>query len=210
MWKETVNANCSRDRSNAERSIVRPYRHKLNRLHANTRKISIVLDYCPSQTNKRNASLHGALPRYAKKTSPYAARRQFWRLERSDLLHAGRSGCRLGGTALNFSLQAGETGLVLRLRRMTSPKPASSPNNREAGLLRSGALIEGGARKAGTPVQECCGFSDTSLSLSAIRPSSGSERAFIFRIALLRWTFTVASAMPISPAICLLRRPCAT
>ena len=41
------------------------------------------------------------------------------------------------------------------------------------------------------------GFSDTSLSLSAIRPSSGSEWAFIFRIALLRWTFTVASAMPI-------------
>ena len=27
MWKETVNANCSRDSSNAERSIVRPYRH---------------------------------------------------------------------------------------------------------------------------------------------------------------------------------------
>jgi hypothetical protein len=61
-----------------------------------------------------------------------------------------------------------------------------------------------------SPVQECCGFSGTSLSLSAIRPSSGSERAFIFRIARLRWTFTVASAMPISPAICLLRRPRAT
>jgi hypothetical protein len=61
------------------------------------------------------------------------------------------------------------------------------------------------------PVQECCsGFSDTSLSLSAIRPSSGSERVFIFRIALLLWTFTVASAMPISQAICLLRRPRAT
>jgi len=48
------------------------------------------------------------------------------------------------------------------------------------------------------------------LSFSAIRPSSGSERASIFRIALLRWTFTVASAMPISPAICLLSRPRAT
>jgi hypothetical protein len=70
-------------------------------------------------------------------------------------------------------------------------------------------LIEGGATKVGA-VQECCGFSGTSLSLSAIRPSSGSERALIFRIALLRWTFTVASAMPISPAICLLRRPRAT
>ena len=33
------------------------------------------------------------------------------------------------------------------------------------------------------------------MSLSAIRPSSGSEWAFIFRIALLRWTFTVASAI---------------
>jgi hypothetical protein len=41
------------------------------------------------------------------------------------------------------------------------------------------------------------GFSSISWSLSAIRPSSVSERAFIFRIALLRWTFTVASAMPI-------------
>ena len=59
-------------------------------------------------------------------------------------------------------------------------------------------------------VQGCYGCSGTSLGLSAIRPSSGSERAFIFRIALLRWTFTGASAMPISPAICLLRRPRAT
>jgi hypothetical protein len=59
-------------------------------------------------------------------------------------------------------------------------------------------------------LQERCGFSVTSLSWSAIRPSSGSERAFILCIALLRWTFTVASAMPISPAICLLRRPRAT
>jgi hypothetical protein len=41
-------------------------------------------------------------------------------------------------------------------------------------------------RWADMPVQELCGFSDTRLSLSAIRPSSGSERAFIFRIALLR------------------------
>jgi hypothetical protein len=42
MWKETVKANCSRDRTNAERSIERPYRRRLNGLHANTRKISIV------------------------------------------------------------------------------------------------------------------------------------------------------------------------
>ena len=59
-------------------------------------------------------------------------------------------------------------------------------------------------------VQTRSGSSDTRLSLSAIRPSSGSEPAFIFCIALLRCTFTVASAMPISWAICLLRRPRAT
>src|ERR1700685_1417156 len=48
------------------------------------------------------------------------------------------------------------------------------------------------------------------LSLAAIWPNSGSERAFNFRMALLRWTFTVAWAIPISSAICLLRRPRAT
>jgi hypothetical protein len=47
MWNETVKANCKRDSSNAERSIVRPYRHKLNRLHANTRKVSIVTGLLP-------------------------------------------------------------------------------------------------------------------------------------------------------------------
>ena len=54
------------------------------------------------------------------------------------------------------------------------------------------------------------GVSSTSLSLSVIQPSSGSEPAFIFFIALLRSTFTVASAMPKSNAVRLLRRPCAT
>jgi hypothetical protein len=39
-----------------------------------------------------------------------------------------------------------------------------------------------------TAVQERCGSSGTSLSLSAIRSSSGGERALIFCIALLRWT----------------------
>ena len=61
-----------------------------------------------------------------------------------------------------------------------------------------------GVRKSIRRVQECCGSSDASLSMSAIRPSSGSERAFILCIRRLRCTFTVASAMPISPAICLL------
>jgi hypothetical protein len=60
------------------------------------------------------------------------------------------------------------------------------------------------------PVQEVWGFSDTSLSLSALRPGSGSEWTFIFHIAYCGGTFTVASAMPIWPAICLPRRPRAT
>ena len=50
------------------------------------------------------------------------------------------------------------------------------------------------ARPAKRKPQELCGLSGTSLSLSAIRPSLGSEPAFIFCIALLRCTFTVASA----------------
>ena len=74
----------------------------------------------------------------------------------------------------------------------------------------AGSFVVRDVRKTDTSVQECCGSSGTSLSLSAIRLSSGSERAFILCIRRLRCTFTVASAMPISPAICLLRRPCAT
>jgi hypothetical protein len=50
------------------------------------------------------------------KISPYAGQAQFRDLERSDLLHAGRLGYRLGATALNFGLQAGsKQGFVLRL-----------------------------------------------------------------------------------------------
>jgi hypothetical protein len=60
------------------------------------------------------------------------------------------------------------------------------------------------------PARECCFFPSAGLSFSTIRPSLGSERAFIFRIALLRCIFTVASAMPLSKAICLLKRPRAT
>jgi hypothetical protein len=49
-------------------------------------------------------------------------------------------------------------------------------------------------------VQDC--FSGT---VGACRPRSGRERAFTFCIALLRWNFIVASAMPILPAIWLLK-----
>src|SRR5882724_2721450 len=55
--------------------------------------------------------------------------------------------------------------------------------------------------------QEFCGCCSLTLRVSAIRLSSGSERAFIFRIRWVRCTFTVDSAIPISLAICLLRRP---
>src|SRR6266849_1119837 len=50
--------------------------------------------------------------------------------------------------------------------------------------------------------QEFCGCCSLTLRVSAIRLSSGSERAFIFRIRWVRCTFTVDSAIPISLAIC--------
>src|SRR6266436_3728551 len=65
----------------------------------------------------------------------------------------------------------------------------------------AGSFVVRDVRKTDTSVQECCGSTGTSLSLSAIRLSSGSERAFILCIRRLRCTFTVASAMPISPAL---------
>jgi hypothetical protein len=58
--------------------------------------------------------------------------------------------------------------------------------------------------------QELCGCCGFKLRMSAIRLSSGRERAFIFRIRFVRCTFTVDSATPISWAICLFRRPAVT
>jgi hypothetical protein len=75
---------------------------------------------------------------------------------------------------------------------------------------RAHGLIVSEAGTTDTSAQELCDFSGTRPSLAAILPNSGSERAFIFRIAWLRWTFTVGSLIPISLAICLLRRPRAT
>ena len=57
-------------------------------------------------------------------------------------------------------------------------------------------------RSPAQKADDCCEFN---FSVSAIRQSSGNERAFIFRIRWVRCTFTVASAMPISLAICLFR-----
>jgi hypothetical protein len=85
-------------------------------------------------------------------------------------------------------------------------EPWFTRGRRIAGAARAGALIEGGARWAGLPVQECCGFSGTSLSLSAFPPSSGSERPFIFRIIQWRWTFTVVVSIAKLRAYCGLRR----
>jgi hypothetical protein len=58
--------------------------------------------------------------------------------------------------------------------------------------------------------QQLRDFSAVKFSLSAIRAKSGSEAAFIFRMTWPRWTFTVISLMPMSYAICLLRRPATT
>ena len=88
---------------------------------------------------------------------------------------------------LNLSLQAGARAgfggtmmAGIRQGRLTADLPARI------------------VRRAKPTAQERRGSSDTSWSLSAIWPSSGSELAFSFCIALLRCTFTVASAMPIS------------
>jgi DNA-binding transcriptional LysR family regulator len=66
------------------------------------------------------------------------------------------------------------------------------------GSTHAGRALVQSVTRTDTPVQKRCGLSDTRLSLSAIRPSSGSEPAFILCIAPLRCTFTVASAIPIS------------
>jgi hypothetical protein len=108
------------------------------------------------------------LIQWAQRVAKILAGFQLGDLERRDLLHAGRSGYRCGRIALNLGLQA------------------ASNRPRNFGAARAGTLIEGGARRLVCPVQECWNFSGKSFSLSAIRPSSGSERAFIFRIALLR------------------------
>ena len=71
---------------------------------------------------------------------------------------------------------------------------------------RANAVEEDAPGSAQTP-DVCCSFTPR---VSAIRLSSGSDRAFIFRIRLARCTLTVDSAMPISLAICLFRRPATT
>lgn len=65
-------------------------------------------------------------------------------------------------------------------------------------------------RGLSSPPYEGSEFSGDSFSLSTSRQSSASDAALIFRIMLLRCTFTVVSVMPISPAICLFSRPSTT
>src|SRR5262245_37498553 len=75
-----------------------------------------------------------------------------------------------------------------------APYTAGSPDRWSAHADSVAAQI---VRRTDAPIQERC-LSGRSSSLSAIRPSSGSEPTFIFCIALMRCIFTVASAMPIS------------
>src|SRR5262249_61950262 len=68
-----------------------------------------------------------------------------------------------------------------------------------------GGLPPGQRARAKAPAQELRRCSGVKLSMTAIRLSSGREWAFIFRIRLVRCTFTVDSAMPVSVAIHLFR-----
>jgi hypothetical protein len=76
-------------------------------------------------------------------------------------------------------------------------------------IAKSNTYVVPGSRTRFRWCYESLGFG-SSFSLSAIRQSSATDAAFIFRIMLLRWTFTVVSVMPISPAICLFNRPSTT
>src|SRR5882672_12900504 len=63
-------------------------------------------------------------------------------------------------------------------------------------------------REAGRVTGGCYGFRRWGMpSVSDILTSSASEPASILRITWPRWTLTVSSLMPSSPAICLLRKP---
>src|SRR5262249_38726379 len=65
----------------------------------------------------------------------------------------------------------------------------------------------------GTELYSCIGGHGASRrrpSASAMRTSSASDLAPIFRITLPRWTLTVISLTPISPAICLFSKPAVT
>jgi len=165
---------------------------------------------------------------------PRSTETQYDDLDCCDLLRASRDQCRQGCVVLNLGLHAvanevfsaGSVELVFRKWRsipvrfggLDRDHAPELQRTRKDGIAAAAYQLASGARRsivsptgrADMPAQECRGFSGVSWSFSAIRPSSGRERAFILCIALLRWTFTVASAKPISLAICLLRRPRAT
>jgi hypothetical protein len=113
---------------------------------------------------------------------------QFCEFEHRGLLSAGRADRRYGCDDLNLGL------------RLIKKKPCCARKNpvrdggageyeggKTAAVSVAAAETRGGSispmRKS---AQERWGSSGTSLSLAAIRPNSGSVRAFIFRIALLR------------------------
>jgi integrase len=92
----------------------------------------------------------------------------------------------------------------------TPPKSETREATQAIEYLAPRPGLEPGTVVALSRAYERSEFSGSIFSLSTIRHSSASEPALTFRIMLLRWTFTVVSVMPISPAICLFNRPCAT
>jgi hypothetical protein len=95
-------------------------------------------------------------------TPPNSGEMQSGNLEFRGLLRTGGARYAHRFTALNVGLQAG-------VKRG-----------------RTGGRLAHKSKEGETPTQKRRGSSDPNLRLSAIRPSSGSERAFIFRISLLR------------------------
>jgi len=90
-----------------------------------------------------------------------------------------------------------------------SPQPNRSDSRDPAAVISPNIineLCEQGSPKA----YEGLEFSGRSFSLSTIRQSSATDPALSLCIMLLRWTFTVVSVTPISPAICLFSRPSTT
>ena len=76
-------------------------------------------------------------------------------------------------------------------------KSAAQQNPADGSLRGWTAPSRENAEEHAPQAEELYVYCSLTLSMSAIRLSSGSERAFIFRIRLVRCTFTVDSAMPI-------------
>ena len=105
MWNETAKANCSRDSSNADKSIALPSRHKLTDRTRTQRKVPSTVQSRMRSRKKVLESLRGD------RDKPTRVRhRDLLRhnddLDCSALLRAGRGPCRQGLVALNLGLEA--------------------------------------------------------------------------------------------------------